>query len=685
MKNTFYAFIFKLLAFVLCIVCLLAAFGGTAALIVMGENGSLYLPAQTVRDNTLGQLLSSQVDDVLLYALYDPDGAKDYYTYSNLLYTVSLNDYLLDTNDLDAYATGAELEQYRVTELPFTVSWQTPGIQKLLEDTQADVRSLNEITATVQLSLRDPMPYSDSFRTVDTGIRLLCAVRPYFGWIIGGGLLLGILLLVYLFHAAGRRPRTEGITPNALDRLPTDLYLALAVGIGIGATALLVWSVDSLTFSANLALGWLIPAGLAVLMLASLALGVLLGIAVRIKLKTLFKNTLVWRILCLLGRGLCACGRGICRLVRAIPTMWRTAAALALVLLVDFIITLIMVSLLGNEGFELLYWLIRSSLFVAAVIIATANLKAIRQGCRALAEGKLDHRVDTARLLGDYKAAGEDVNSIGKGMAKAVEERLKSERMKTELITNVSHDIKTPLTSIINYVDLLKKESLENETARGHIDVIDRQSARLKKLLEDLIEASKASTGALSISPEPCELDVMLQQAAGEYAEKLAAAGLTPVVEHPQQPVYIMADGRHLARVFDNLLGNACKYGQTGTRLYLTLKEAGGKAVVTFRNISHDALRVNGDELMERFVRGDRSRHTEGSGLGLSIARSLVELQGGTMKLLVDGDLFKVTLIFPTISAAAAAEAMVEIPPEDPAEAMLPVESAAVPTAATEA
>ena len=647
MKNTFYAFIFKLLAFVLCSVCLLAAFGGTAALIVMGENGSLYLPVHTVRDNTLGQLLSSQADDVLHYALRDPDGAKDYYTYSNLLYTVSLNDYLLDTNDLDTYATGAELElQYRVTDLPFTISWQTPGIQKLLEVSQPGFRSLNEITATVQLSLRDPMPYSDSFRTVDTGIRLLCAVRPYFGWIIGGGLLLGILLLVYLFHAAGRRPRTEGITPNALDRLPTDLYLALAVGIGIGATALLVWSVDSLTLSANLASGWLIPAGLAVLMLASLALGVLLGIAVRIKLKTLFKNTLVWRILCLLGRGLCACGRGICRLVRAIPTMWRTAAALALVLLVDFIITLIMVSLLGNEGFELLYWLIRSSLFVAAVIIATANLKAIRQGCRALAEGKLDHRVDTARLLGDYKAAGEDVNSIGKGMAKAVEERLKSERMKTELITNVSHDIKTPLTSIINYVDLLRKPHSEQEAER-YLEVLERQSQQLKKLIDDLMDMSKAQTGNMQVEITTVDAVETVNQALGEFSDKLDRAGLTAVFRHTEAQIPMRADGRLAWRVLSNLLSNAVKYAMPGTRLYVDLMELEGNVVLSLKNISREELRFTSEELMSRFVRGDASRNTEGSGLGLNIAQSLMQLQKGQLHLLVDGDLFKVTLVFP--------------------------------------
>ena len=252
-------------------------------------------------------------------------------------------------------------------------------------------------------------------------------------------------------------------------------------------------------------------------------------------------------------------------------------------------------------------------------------------------------------MHGDFKDFAESLNNINEGLSVAINEKMKSERFKTELITNVSHDIKTPLTSIINYVDLIKKEKPENENIKEFIDVLDRQSSRLKKLIEDLMEASKASTGNLAVNLSVCEAGVLLSQTVGEFDERLNAAGLTPVVGIPEAPVKIMADGRHLWRVFDNLMNNICKYSQNGTRVYLDVSEKDGKAKITFRNISKYELNITGEELTERFVRGDKSRNTEGSGLGLSIARSLTELQGGELKIDIDGDLFKVTLTFDTV------------------------------------
>ena len=229
-----------------------------------------------------------------------------------------------------------------------------------------------------------------------------------------------------------------------------------------------------------------------------------------------------------------------------------------------------------------------------------------------------------------------------------MDESVKSERFKTELITNVSHDIKTPLTSIINYVDLLRKEELANENAEEYLEVLARQSNRLKKLIEDLMEASKASTGNLAVNLERLEAGVSMTQTVGEFEDKMQANQLELLVEKPEQPVYIMADARHLWRVIDNLMNNICKYAQPGTRVYIDLKERDGRAVITLRNTSKYPLNISAEELMERFVRGDSSRNTEGSGLGLSIARSLMELMGGTFAIFVDGDLFKVVLEFET-------------------------------------
>ena len=250
------------------------------------------------------------------------------------------------------------------------------------------------------------------------------------------------------------------------------------------------------------------------------------------------------------------------------------------------------------------------------------------------------------KMWWECKKHAENLNKIGEGMSRAVDERMKSERFKTELITNVSHDIKTPLTSIINYVDLLGKEELHNDKAAEYLEVLDRQSSKLKKLIEDLVEASKASTGSLPVSNERIEAGVFLTQTVGEFEEKLSLVGLELIVNKPLEQVYIMADGRHLWRVVDNLMNNICKYAQPDSRVYVNLDSTGECVTITFKNMSKYPLNISGEELMERFVRGDQSRNTEGHGLGLSIAKSLMDLMKGELEIIVDGDLFKVVLRF---------------------------------------
>ena len=255
-------------------------------------------------------------------------------------------------------------------------------------------------------------------------------------------------------------------------------------------------------------------------------------------------------------------------------------------------------------------------------------MKRLAEGGERLAEGDMEHPVDTTHMYRDLKEHGEHLNSIQTGMAKAVAESVKSERFKTELITNVSHDLKTPLTSIVNYVELLKKEELHNETAAGYVAVLDRQAQRLKKLTEDVVEASKASSGAINVRLAQLDAAELIRQCAAEYGERFAAAQLTPVLRLPDGPLLVRADGRLLWRVFDNLLGNAVKYAMPGTRVYFDAEAQHNEALLSVRNISREPLEKSGDELMERFVRGDASRRAEGSGLGLSIAQSLTELQG---------------------------------------------------------
>lgn len=260
----------------------------------------------------------------------------------------------------------------------------------------------------------------------------------------------------------------------------------------------------------------------------------------------------------------------------------------------------------------------------------------------ALRDGQDGYRVDTSHMCGSLKAYGEDLNRIGEGVNKAVEERLKSERLRTELITNVSHDIKTPLTSIINYADLITKEKTDNPNIQEYAEVLGKQSQKLKRLIENLIEASKASTGNIHVEIKPCNLNVLLAQISGEYEQRLAEQNLTLVASPLTDDIFVLADGSQLWRVFDNLLGNICKYALENTRVYMdvAVKEH-DQVEITLKNISKNQLNLSEDELFERFKRGDNSRSTSGNGLGLSIAQSLMRLQNGSLHLVTDGDLFK--------------------------------------------
>ena len=321
---------------------------------------------------------------------------------------------------------------------------------------------------------------------------------------------------------------------------------------------------------------------------------------------------------------------------------------------------------------------------VKAILLLVGGFQLIRLKAagQRIAEGDFAHPIDTRGLFWEFKQHGENINRVGDGIRIAVNERMKSEHFRTELITNVSHDIKTPLTSIINYVDLMKKEEIDNPTVVEYMEVLDRQSARLKKLIEDLMEASKASSGSLNVILEDCDVSVMLTQAVGEFTEKAEQSGLTFVVSGTDKPLHIRADGRHLWRVFDNLFHNVCKYAMPGTRVYVEAELTSGNAVgdsdgngflsgvadrlgrkpdtvaakrtrpevaIRIKNISGQPLNITSEELLQRFVRGDESRSTEGSGLGLSIAQSLAELMDGSLSLEIDGDLFKVVLHFPAI------------------------------------
>ncbi len=305
----------------------------------------------------------------------------------------------------------------------------------------------------------------------------------------------------------------------------------------------------------------------------------------------------------------------------------------------------ILLALMGDHWL-LLIPVILDVAAIPVLLVYYRNSRSVVRGASKLADGDLDYKIKTRFMFFHWRDLGDTLNRISEGMAAAVEDRMKSERMKTELITNVSHDLKTPITSIISYISLLKNPELGEEERREYLDVLDRQSAKLKKLTEDVVEASKAASGVLTVRLETLNASELLEQCVGEFSVRLRDAGLEPVVRLPREAANISADGDLLSRVLQNLMTNVLKYAQSGTRVYFDLDIREDNVYITSKNISREPLNITVDELMERFVRGDSSRHSEGSGLGLSIAKSLTELMGGTLNLILDGDLFKAELVF---------------------------------------
>ena len=339
----------------------------------------------------------------------------------------------------------------------------------------------------------------------------------------------------------------------------------------------------------------------------------------------------------LLRRWLGQFGRYCERLFSRLPLIWQW-------LLVGAVLALWLLVAVGERMESMVILWCFGAL---AVVLYGANcFGALLEGAKRMRSGDLESKVDDKYLIGSFREFAEELNGLADVAMVAAQKQLKSDRMKTELITNVSHDIKTPLTSIINYVDLLQMPHTP-EQEKAYLEVLSRQSQRMKKLIEDLMEMSKASTGNIQVEIGKIDAVEAVNQALGEFADKLTAAGLTPVFHQGSEEVFLLADGRLLWRAMSNVLSNAVKYALPGTRLYVDVGAVEDKAVISFKNISGAQLNISAEELMERFVRGDSSRNTEGSGLGLNIAKSLMELQKGQLQLLVDGDLFKVTLVFP--------------------------------------
>ncbi|MBP3683344.1 MAG: hypothetical protein J6J12_00065 [Oscillospiraceae bacterium] len=530
-----------------------------------------------------------------------------------------------------------------------------------------------------------------NYRGGYAALELLRTFRNYLLPMAGICLLVFAIFAVYLCTAAGRKPKCDEVRAGGLNRLPLDLYL-FGGGFGVAGLIVLGEALMEEVFAQDLWAGCGMLAAIGILS-ALLMVGFLFAFVAQLKTPGGFwwRNTLcghsirlffkfaMWLEDFLSHKGLPFCGKllkrfwqftmktfvwlykvtektmlwlgdklkrifgwlwkGLNRFMKLLPVTWQW------LLYGACMIFFTMLAFQFANEFAIFCCLMVPVIIILYVAHCYGTLA---ESTRRMGKGDLNTKVDDKLMVGCFKDSAADLNALADVAVVAAQKQLKSERMKTELITNVSHDIKTPLTSIINYVDLLQKPHTEEE-GEQYLEVLDRQSQRLKKLIDDLMDMSKANTGNMQVEITTVDAVESVNQALGEFSDKLDRAQLTPLFRHTEDRMPMRADGRLVWRVLSNLLGNAVKYAMPGTRLYIDLMQLEGKVIISLKNISREELNINAEELMERFVRGDESRNTEGSGLGLNIARSLMELQKGQLQLLVDGDLFKVTLIFPGV------------------------------------
>ena len=458
------------------------------------------------------------------------------------------------------------------------------------------------------------------------------------------GSVLWLIGMVWLTVTAGRKPEDQEIYLNGFDRWYTEIAAGAVIGIWLAGTII------SGTLIANSSLGY--SHAVVTVIITCLICGTYtmawfligyLSLVRRIKAGTLWKNSLIRTVLKWIGK----CSGKLADFARAFS---RNTAEKIKVLLVGgaflFLQFLIIGCVFSGAGVFLLALMAVDVAAMIFVIRKADGLDLIMDGLKKISDGELQYKIKTDTLTGKQKVMAEYINNIGGGLDAAVENSLKKERMQTELITNVSHDLKTPLTSIINYVDLMKRENPTDSKIQEYLRILDEKSQRLKVLTEDVVEASKASTGNIKLEMNDIDFVEMVQQVIGEFEEKFQEKNLTMMVHFTDEPSIIYADGQRMWRVLENVFGNVVKYAMEGTRVYAEISNRNKKVTFSLKNISAQPLNISADELTERFIRGDVARNTEGSGLGLSIAKSLTELQGGEFKLYLDGDLFKVMITF---------------------------------------
>lgn len=448
-------------------------------------------------------------------------------------------------------------------------------------------------------------------------------------------IIIGSIELIYLIYSLGYVKNKEEIYLSWLDKIPLEILFFGYCLLFFVEAALLVMCLSVISVDVNLCVMLIMLVGYFSVLSALYGAGTLLK---RIKAYTFFKNSITYRILKWLIQKY--------KNVKNIISSNKNLGGKIALYFIGIVTVSILIGLIFKEFgilLDIVFWI----WCYYKIMKEVDKFKQIHDATEKIYKGDTNIKLDESLYTGVLKELAIYINDIAGGFSNAIKESLKSERLKTELITNVSHDIKTPLTSIINYVDLLKQENIQNEKAKEYIEVLDNKSQRLKKLIEDLVEASKASSGNIKINKEVLNVKELLNQVTGEFEDKFNSRGLNIISKLPEKTVYIKADSRYLYRVLENIYSNVAKYAEENTRVYIDcLLEEENTVAIYVKNISKDELNISADELMQRFVRGDKSRNTEGSGLGLSIAKSLTELQDGTFNIYLDGDLFKVAIKF---------------------------------------
>ena len=458
-------------------------------------------------------------------------------------------------------------------------------------------------------------------------------------------MVLSVLILLYLLISVGHKKGVKGISTSDFDKIPLEIICFIATCVIGIITVLLMEGINTTEIEVILSLTFTVY--FTTFIICSIIFDTVVK---RIKSKTFWKTTLTGKLIIMLLKPIHKFENFIQEVRGTSKYFSNTIKKFIIFFCIEVFLAFIVFVLFRSDTLLfLLLEFILVAIFILRIIKAISDYDKIQTKLKEMYEGNNQTQLNEEEFIPEFHQSVSYLNDISNGLENAIQDRMKSERLKTELITNVSHDIKTPLTSIINYVDLIKQENIQNEKVNEYIGILDNKSQRLKKLIEDLVEASKVSTGNVKLNLEKINIVELINQAVGEFEDKFNLKGLDIVIDSNENEIYIIADSRYMYRIIENLFSNISKYALENSRVYIDLVKENDKVYIKMKNISKEKLNIPAEELMQRFVRGDKSRTTEGSGLGISIAQNLTEIQNGKFNLIVDGDLFKVELEFITI------------------------------------